>query len=160
MLLSSEDNRYLRSGRRTKVAGSAAMLGLGAAAALHVVWVFSPWPFDNVADFTRTIAGVPETEAPSAAATASVATALGAATYLVAAQAGLAPRLLSTRLGRLATATVAGVLLTRGGAGLVSSGFAGESTTFTRMDLALYSPLCLSLGALAAYVAKNKEPRP
>lgn len=132
------------------------MLGLGAAAALHVVWVFSPWPFDDLEDFTRTIAGVSEAEAPSAAATGSVAVALGAAAYLVAAQADLAPRLLPSRLTRLGTATVAGVLLLRGSAGLATSGFADKSTTFTRWDLALYSPLCLTLGALAAYVAKNK----
>ncbi|MFD7306334.1 DUF3995 domain-containing protein, partial [Streptomyces pharetrae] len=73
-----------------------------------------------------------------------------------AAQAGLAPRLLPARLGRLGAATVAGVLLLRGGAGLVSSGLADEPTTFTRWDLALYSPLCLALGTLAAYVAKNE----
>ncbi|MEU4325567.1 DUF3995 domain-containing protein [Nonomuraea dietziae] len=142
---------------QTKLAGGAAMLGLGAAAAMHVVWVFSPWPFDDLEDFTRTIAGVSEAEAPSAAATGSVAVALGAATYLVAAQADLAPRLLPGLLTRLGTATIAGVLLLRGGAGLVTSGLAGKSTTFTRWDLALYSPLCLTLGALAAYVAKNTE---
>lgn len=144
----------------TKLAGGAAMLGLGAAAAMHIIWVFSPWPFDDRAEFTRTLVGVSEAEPPSAAATAAVAVALGAAAYLVAAQAGLAPRLLSTRLGRLAAATVAGVLLLRGCAGLVSSGFADESTTYTRWDLALYSPLCLTLGVLAAYVAKNKEVTP
>ncbi|REF00766.1 DUF3995 domain-containing protein [Thermomonospora umbrina] len=140
-----------------KLAGGAAMLGLGAAAAMHTVWIFSPWPFEDLAEFTRTIAGVPEAEAPSAAATGSVAVALGTAAYLVAAQANLAPRLLPTRLERLGTATVAGVLLLRGCAGLASSGFADESTTFTRWDLALYSPLCLTLGALAAYVAKTEE---
>ncbi|MGK5556544.1 DUF3995 domain-containing protein [Actinomadura kijaniata] len=138
-----------------KIAGGAAVLGLGAAAAMHVVWVFSPWPFADTAEFTRTIAGVSEAEAPSAAATASVAVALGTASYLVAAQADLAPRLLPALLERLGAATVAGVLLLRGGAGLIASGFAAESTTFTRWDLALYSPLCLTLGALAAYVAKN-----
>ncbi|MFI0354504.1 DUF3995 domain-containing protein [Actinomadura sp. 9N407] len=59
-------------------------------------------------------------------------------------------------LTRLGIATVAGVLLLRGSAGLVTSGFAEQSTTFTRWDLALYSPFCLTLGALAAYVAKNE----
>jgi hypothetical protein len=142
--------------RFTKPAGWAAAAGLAAAAALHVVWVCSPWPFDDRAEFTRTIGGVSEAEAPSAAATAAVAAALGSAAYLVAAQAGLAPRLLPARLGRLGAATVAGVLLLRGGAGLVSSGLADEPTTFTRWDLALYSPLCLALGTLAAYVAKNE----
>ncbi|WP_433331981.1 DUF3995 domain-containing protein [Spirillospora sp. CA-294931] len=139
--------------RFTKLAGGVAIAGLGAAAAMHVVWVFSTWPFDSLEDFTRTIAGVSEDEAPSAAATGTVAAALGAATYLVAAQSGLAPRLLPAPLGRLGTATVAGVLLLRGGYGVITSGLADESTTFTRMDLALYSPLCLALGLLAAYVA-------
>ncbi|MGK5629004.1 DUF3995 domain-containing protein [Streptomyces sp. URMC 123] len=143
--------------RFTKPAGWVAAAGLGAAAAMHVVWVRSPWPFRDRAEFTSAVAGVSEAEGPSAAATATVAAALGSAAYLVAAQAGVAPRPLPARLVRLGTATVAGVLLLRGGGGLVHSGLAAEPTTFTRLNLALYSPLCLTLGALAAYVAKNEE---
>jgi hypothetical protein len=137
------------------LAGAAATLGLGGAAAMHVVWISSPWPFDNLADFTRAIGGVSEAEAPSAAATAAVAAALGAAAYLVSAEADLTPRILPARLGRAGVATVAGALLLRGSVGLVSSGFARESTTYTRLDLVLYSPLCLTLGTLAAYVATH-----
>lgn len=55
---------------------------------------------------------------------------------------------------------VAGVLLLRGTAGLVSSSLTRRPTDFTRWDLALYSPLCLTLGGLTAYLAvSTRAPR-
>lgn len=44
-------------------------------------------------------------------------------------------------------------MLLRGGAGLVTSGLTDPPTDYSRLDLALYSPVCLTLGALAAVVA-------
>lgn len=137
----------------TKLAGATAALGLGAAGALHTVWTFSPWPLGSRAEFARTVVGVAETDLPSAGLTATVAAALGSAAYLVAARARLVPQIGPRRLTRLGVGVIAGVLLLRGGAGIISSGLASQPTDYTHWDLALYSPLCLALGGLAAYVA-------
>ncbi|GAA2409664.1 hypothetical protein GCM10010404_79490 [Nonomuraea africana] len=137
-----------------KLAGGTAALGLAAVGALHAVWTFSPWPLASRADFARTVVGVAEADAPGPGLTAAVAAALGTAGFLVAAQAGLAPRVLPTRLGTLATWAIAGGLLLRGGAGLATSALA-KPTDYTRWDLVAYSPLCLTLGALTAYIATS-----
>lgn len=142
--------------RPTRFAGASAALGLGAAGALHAIWTFSPWPLASRADFARTVVGgVAEADLPPAGLTAMVAAALGSAAYLVAAQARLVPQVGPRRLARLGVGVTAGVLLLRGVAGMVFSGLAGQATDYTRWDLALYSPVCLALGGLTAYVAAS-----
>lgn len=141
--------------RRTRLAGATAALGLGAAGALHAIWMFSPWPLASRADFARTVVGVAEADLPTAGLTATVAAALGSAAYLVAAQARLVPQVGPRRLARLGVGVTAGVLLLRGAAGMVSSGLDSQPTDYARWDLALYSPLCLALGGLTAYVAAS-----
>ncbi|MFI9556280.1 DUF3995 domain-containing protein [Nonomuraea endophytica] len=138
--------------RLTKTAGAAASLGLACAAAMHAIWTVTPWPRASYSDLARTVVGNTE-EFPPPPLTGAVAVALGAAAYLVAAQARLAPSIAPPRLLRTGVWTVAGVLTARGIAGLISSGLTGPSTAYTRMDLALYSPLCLAIGALTTYVA-------
>ncbi|MCL8011945.1 DUF3995 domain-containing protein [Streptomyces sp. AS02] len=142
----------------TKLAGGTAAVGLGAVGALHGIWTFSPWPLANRAEFARTVVGVSEADLPTPELTAAVAAALGAASYVVAAQADLVPqvsRVRPRRLVRQGVWVVAGVLLLRGAAGLVSSAATSRPTDFTRWDLTLYSPLCLALGGLTAYVAAS-----
>ncbi|MET9435778.1 DUF3995 domain-containing protein [Streptomyces sp. NPDC006551] len=144
----------------TRIAGGAAAVGLGAAGALHGIWTFSPWPLTSRAEFARTVVGVAEADLPSPELTAAVAVALGAASYAVAAQASLVPRVGSGPLVRRGVWGVAGVLLLRGAAGLVSSGLTSRPSDFTRWDVALYSPLSLALGGLTAYVAAStRAPR-
>ncbi|MER6616461.1 DUF3995 domain-containing protein [Streptomyces xantholiticus] len=142
----------------TKLAGGTAAVGLAAIGALHGVWTFSPWPLPNRAEFARTVVGVAEADLPTPELTALVAAALGAASYVTAARADLVPRLRPRRLVRQGAWGVAGVLILRGAAGLVSSGLTSRPTDFTRWDLALYSPLCLTLGGLTAYVAVSTRP--
>ncbi|MFD9484984.1 DUF3995 domain-containing protein [Streptomyces sp. NPDC059991] len=146
----------------TKLAGGAAAVGLGAAGALHGIWTFSAWPLASRAEIARTVVGVAEADLPTPELTAAVAAALGAASYLIAARAGLVPQVRPRRLVRHGVWGVAGVLLLRGTAGLVSSGLTPTSRPpeFIRWDLALYSPLCLTLGGLTAYVAAStRAPR-
>ncbi|MCN9243851.1 DUF3995 domain-containing protein [Streptomyces sp. RY43-2] len=144
----------------TKLAGGTAAVGLGAVGALHGIWIFSPWPLADRAEFARTVVGVAEEELPTSELTAAVAAALGAASYVIAAQADLVPQVRPRRLVRQGVWGVAGVLLLRGAAGLVSSGLTSRPTDFTRWDLSLYSPLCLTLGGLTAYVATStRTPR-
>ncbi|MFI2370837.1 DUF3995 domain-containing protein [Streptomyces sp. NPDC018833] len=137
----------------TKLAGGTAAFGLAAVGALHGIWTFSPWPLANRAEFARTVVGVAEADLPTPELTAAVAAALGAASYVIAARAGLVPQAGPRRVVRQGVWGVAGVLLLRGAVGLVSSALTGRPTEFTRWDLALYSPLCLALGGLTAYVA-------
>ncbi|MFI1395907.1 DUF3995 domain-containing protein [Streptomyces sp. NPDC020681] len=144
----------------TKLAGGTAAVGLAAVGALHGIWTFSPWPLVSRADFARTVVGVAEADLPTAELTAAVAAALGAASYVVAAQADLFPQVRPRRLVRLSVWGVSGVLLLRGAAGLATSALTSRPTDFTRWDLALYSPLCLALGGLTAYVAAStRAPR-
>ncbi|MGC0420153.1 DUF3995 domain-containing protein [Embleya sp. AB8] len=144
----------------TKLAGGTTAIALGAAGALHGIWTFSPWPLADRAEFARKVVGVAEADLPAPELTAAVAAALGAASYVIAAGADLVPQLGPRRLLRQGVWGVAGVLLLRGAVGLVSSGLTGRSTDFTRRDLALYSPLCLTLGGLTAYVAvSTRAPR-
>ncbi|WP_457027931.1 DUF3995 domain-containing protein [Kitasatospora sp. P5_F3] len=146
----------------TKLAGGTAAVGLGAAGALHGIWTFSPWPLAGRAEIARTVVGVAEADLPTPELTAAVAAALWAAAYVVAARADLVPRIPPRGLVRHGAWGVAGVLLLRGTAGLISSGLTstGRPPEYTRWDLALYSPLCLVLGGLTAYVAAStRAPR-
>ncbi|MFH8572953.1 hypothetical protein [Streptomyces sp. NPDC017993] len=70
----------------TKLAGGTAAVG-----ALHWIWTFPPWPLASRADFTRTVGGVAEADLPATELTTAVAAALGAAAYVIAAQADFAP---------------------------------------------------------------------
>jgi len=122
---------------------------------MHAIWTFSPWPLASRADFARTVVGVSEAGLPAAGLTATVAGALGSAAYLVAAEARLVPQVGPRRLARVGVGVTAGALLLRGAAGMVSSGMTSQPSDYTRWDLALYSPLCLALGGLTAYVAAS-----
>jgi hypothetical protein len=133
------------------VAGSLALLS-----ALHVVWVFSSWPLADRSQFAEAVLGTDPDEAPSTAATWAVAGLLGASSLLVARCGG------QRRPGRTAlvgTRIVAAVLLARAAGGFVVSGnrLGSAPPRFRRLDLTVYSPLCLILGAGAAGVAAGAE---
>lgn len=138
--------------------GIVAALGLVVVAVLHVVWAFTPWPLATREDLARTVVGRPDGSLPLGIfvpACFAVAAALGAGAYLVVAQAGALTTTLSGDLVRIGTGALAAVLLGRGAWGLAESGFElGQApASYRRLDLRLYSPLCLVLGGLAALVA-------
>jgi hypothetical protein len=128
---------------------------LAAAGALHAVWTRSSWPLRDRAEFADVVVGVGVEQAPTPAMCAEVAGALGAAAYLVGARAGVLPAIGPRWLRTGGSATVAGVLLTRGIGGLVlsTSGRIPRSARFLRLDRRYYSPLCIALGTGAAVVA-------
>ncbi|MDX8031410.1 DUF3995 domain-containing protein [Lentzea sp. BCCO 10_0856] len=133
------------------------VLGLGTAAvltlvgALHVVWMFSPWPLRTREQFASRVVGVPVEKLPSGPATGAVAVLLGVAAYIVAGRVGVAPMPGPTWLAAVGTAGVAAVFLLRGAGGLVVS--SRQDTDFARLDQRIYSPLCLVLAACCATVA-------
>lgn len=144
------------STRRTIATATAATLG--AVGALHLVWgLGSPWPFTTREQLARTVVGVPELRhPPGLPACAAVATALG-----VAAGAAIATTSQRRRLrgaASMGTGIAAGVLGLRGLAGLVTSAALPRRVTpeYRRLDLALYSPLCL---ALAGALHELRRPR-
>lgn len=147
-------------GGGTRAAAGVAALGLAAAGALHAVWSVSPWPLATRAEFAAVVVGVEEGRLPSAPATLAVAGLLGAGAWLVATAARPAHPLAPSRLVRTGLWTVSGVLTVRGLGGLVVSGLGlGEApAAFQRWDLALYSPLCVTLGGLAGYLAVRTRP--
>ncbi|RKT55802.1 DUF3995 domain-containing protein [Saccharothrix australiensis] len=126
-------------------------LVLAAVGALHVVWMFSPWPLRSREEFARRVVGVEGDRLPPPALTAVVVVLLGVAAYLVLGRAGLLPVPGPAWLPVVGTAGLAAVLLLRGVRGLVSS--PGKGTEFARLDLRVYSPLCLALAAAAGSLA-------
>jgi hypothetical protein len=79
---------------------------------------------------------------------------LGAAAAVVAAVgSGRRERLVCT-----AAWSVAGVLLVRGAAYIPIDLIGGLETEYARLDLAIYSPLCLALALGAAIVARGPRP--
>lgn len=135
-----------------------AAVGLLGASALHVLWAFSPWPCDGREEFSRSVLGQPRPNVPKVFPLMSLAVAalLFASAYLVASLADLVPAAAPESLTRAGVWVVAGVLLVRATVG----GFVPSALRLTqappsyvRLDLAVYSPVCLLLGGLAAVVA-------
>ncbi|MFD7415615.1 DUF3995 domain-containing protein [Kitasatospora purpeofusca] len=151
--------------RAVRVVGTAVAGALAGTGALHALWTVTPWPLRTPEEFADTVVGTGD-GVPPAAACAAVAGLLGAAAYLVAAEAGAVPAVGPARLRRAGVWTVSATLLTRGAGGLTLVG--GEralrSERFRRLDARYYSPLCLALGTGAAVVAAAgagyREPGP
>jgi hypothetical protein len=141
----------------TEVIGAAVVVALGMIAVLHACWAYSSWPLASRRDFAEVVVGRPSGVLPNGFAALSVAVAvlLAAAAYLVAARAGLLSSGLPAWMVAAGTTTVAAVLLVSGVGGLIQSGFGlGDSPErYRRLDLRLYSPLCLALAVLTALVA-------
>lgn len=124
---------------------------LGAIGLLHVVWVFSPWPLRSREEFAARVVGVPEARLPSPGLTIVVAALVAVAAYLVAARGGVVGAPGPAWLTAAGAGGVAAVLLLRGVSGLVRSTRA--DTPFARLDVRVYSPLCLVLAVGTGLVA-------
>jgi hypothetical protein len=132
---------------------SAVVLGL--LAVLHAIWAFSPWPLRSRARFAEVVVGVDERDLPPPAAVLGVAGLLALAAGLVLMRSGVVAPVGPERVPRWGVRVLAAVLLLRGVAGLVVSG-SGRGTSpeaFRRLDLAVYSPLCLALAAATTFPA-------
>lgn len=126
---------------------------LAAIGLLHVGWAFGVSPLS-----AAVIPTGPDGQAimaPGRGITLGVAALLFTAAYLVLERGGVGPGLLSSRLAGIGCGGVALVLLGRGVGDFRYVGlFKRErGSAFARMDSRLYTPLVLSLGAMAAVVA-------
>lgn len=125
------------------IAGALTATALLVVAAVHGYWALGGhWPARERALLAETVVG-PGQPMPGAAATWSVAVLLVAAAAIVLGT-GLGTGIWLFRAGAL---VVGAVLLVRGVAGLYLSGVANRESTFARLDLRIYSPLCLLLAA-------------
>ena len=125
-----------------------ASVGLVGLAGLHVIWAAgASWPLPDTASLSDAVIG--HDKFPSSTACLTVAGALAIGSAFVA---GLPAH--PDWLQRIGATGVAGVLATRGVLGvagmtrLISQG--SSSLRFRQLDRRLYSPLCLTLAALAA----------
>jgi hypothetical protein len=145
--------------RKTSVITAAV---LAAVAALHVVWAFSSWPLPDRRRYAEVVVGVTERELPGTGLTLLVAALLAVAAALVAGRGGAVRRWAPAWVHRWGAWTVAAVLLLRGLAGLAVSGLGlgAAPEAFRQWDLAVYSPLCVLLGAAVAVVAARGEDAP
>jgi hypothetical protein len=138
------------------LAGGVVGLALVVIGALHVLWVYSPWPCRTRDELARNVVGRPTGDLPAIFAPLSVLVAalLVAAAHVVAATAGIVPSFLPDVVVSVGAAGVAVVLGTRGVAGLAQSGLGlGEAPArYRHLDVRVYSPLCLALTALVLVV--------
>jgi hypothetical protein len=148
MHVTSVHRREAMEGTRlSRAAGVAVPIALAGLAGLHAAWALGwRWPGGSDQALAERVAGAEEL--PSETATWVVAGGLlGAATVVVAADRGIRGRAV-----RLAAWAVAAAFLARSVAYLPSDLGGGVETPFDRLDLALYSPLCLAIGSGTALV--------
>jgi len=140
----------------TTVVGTTTSVVIGVIALLHLAWAFTPWPFADRERFAQVVVGLPGAAAlPRIFPVMSLAVAvgLGVAAYVVAAEADLVPAA-GGRLLTIALWAIVAVFALRGVAGptgLMDSD--GRPDVSRRMDLRVYSPLCIALAVGAAVVA-------
>ena len=142
-----------------QAAGAFATVGLAGAAAIHALWASGfPWPAANFDELADTVVG--QRPFPSRGATWTVAALLATGTVTTCARSGLVPfpggR--NTRIVRFGAGAVAATLLARVGVGTAVSALSlgGSTPAFRRWNLAVYSPLCLALGAAAAIASRSR----
>lgn len=140
----------------TTVATAGVPAGLASIAVLHAAWALGwRWPGGSDRELAETVVGA-GAELPPRVAIWAVAGALALAGGLVAA----AARPGAGRLERVGAWGVAGTLLLRGAVSPVADIAGGLDARYERLDLLLYSPLCLALGAGAALVARDAAAAP
>ncbi|MBA3264625.1 MAG: DUF3995 domain-containing protein [Thermoleophilaceae bacterium] len=144
-------------GRHARVAAIAVPAVMLAIAALHAAWALgSPWPAGSEPELAEHVLSQGERQQldgglPPAPVTWAVALALLAAAAIVRA-AATGPR---SRALRRAAWGVAAVFVARGVVYIPSDLIGGLDDAYQRFDLAIYSPLCLALGAGTAVVARR-----
>jgi hypothetical protein len=127
-------------------------------AALHVYWAFGGmWPGQDGESLARMVVGGPAgLEMPSRAACLSVSVALliGAGAVLTAG--GLLPPVIDIELVRMLAWVYAGAFTLRGVVGFFDARLrpATRKSRFERLNLTVYSPLCLGLAASIATAAR------
>ncbi|MFC0599780.1 DUF3995 domain-containing protein [Streptomyces palmae] len=125
---------------------------LGAIGALHVLWAFAPWPFEDDAALAKTVLGNKDGELTvTPAASVGMGLVLIGAGVLTLMVYGAIRAIGPAVLRKLAICALALGLLARGLGGFAMN--SGQAEEFQDWNTALYSPLCVLLGALVTLVA-------
>ena len=128
---------------------------LGALGLVHVFWAFGGvWPARTGPALAKAVVGPAQEAMPGAVACLGVAALLAAAAALVLARAELVAVPGPQWIVDVGTWVIAGVLAARAAVGLVTWVKADHSQLYHRLDVALYSPLCLLIAALCLKVAR------
>ena len=136
--------------RLARALGVAVPGTLAGIAAVHAAWALGwRWPGGSDEAFAERV--ISSSELPPEWATCAVAGLLAGAAGMV----RVTARGSDSTVFRAGAWTVAGVLLARGAAGLGASAASGLDSIYARLDVAVYSPLCLALGAGTALVAER-----
>lgn len=155
-------DRRSRYGRRVdarRAGGYTAAGTLAAIGVLHAQWAANgTWPFEDRLTLSRTVANTEDPPPPGLTFLVAVLLWLAALTLL--GRLGRWGRWLPTWCFRWTAVVLAGVMLIRGGAGLVTSLAARPKTRYHRLDIAVYSPLCLALGLAAGLLAVEPSRAP
>ncbi len=116
---------------------------------LHVIWSQSTWPFESNAEFMQSLIGTSDvSRMPSAAEALVVAVGLMAAAWIVLASVDVVGWPFSRRLLYWCGYAVTAIFLVRGIAGLLLPlTNLTVSEPFARLNLAVYSPVTILLGA-------------
>ena len=152
--MASPDTGRADRGSLARTAAVAAGGLLGAIGVLHALWAAgSTWPFSDEDRLAEVVWGGPASTFPSPAATWAVVLMLGAAIALVTGRSGLWGARIPSWIFLIGTCGVAAVLILRA----VLFGFAaiGSDAVNRTWELALFTPLCLVIGALCVVVAIN-----
>ena len=122
---------------------------LAATALVHGFWAFGGvWPARDGRTLAKTVVGPKQQAMPGAAACLAIAALLAAAVVIVLARSDVIELPGPSWIVNLGTWVIVAVLALRGIGGLVTSLLAGRSETYHRLDVAIYSPLCLLIAAL------------
>ncbi len=143
----------------TVAAGSLAAAAFFAIAALHAYWALGGyWPGRDAESLARmVVGGRPGMRFPGRAATWAVAAVLAGGAMVVLAAAGIVATPAPRSLSRCAALVGAVVLLVRGLEGFVDVRFRPSTagSPFARLNVILYSPVCLVLALLTALAASR-----
>lgn len=141
----------------TVLAGYAAAGTLAGIGALHGYWATGGrWPGTESRTLAETVVGPAGTKMPTTPMIVGVAVLLEVAALVLLGRLGIWGRRLPQWIFRWGTIGLAAVLVLRGSVGMVTSLADGRSSPYTQLDVALYSPLCLGLGAACAAVARGR----
>ncbi|NJK45685.1 MAG: DUF3995 domain-containing protein [Pleurocapsa sp. SU_196_0] len=122
---------------------------------LHLYWaVGGKWPGTSSINLNEiVVGGAPRTQPPSSLACAIVAICLAVASWVTLATRGFVSPLLSAELNRWAAWGLVAVLTLRGLGGYLETHIRPSviGTPYARLNLILYSPLCLMLAAMVSW---------
>lgn len=145
---SVHQSRWTPSARLVRLSGVAVPAVLAVTAVIHAAWAYGwRWPGGSDSALAERVVG-PDAALPSAAMTWAVA-----ALILVAGMLVRAAAVGTSAIARVGAWGVGAVLFLRGALYIPVDLAGGMDDIYERLDLAIYSPLCLLLGAGAMVVA-------